>query len=46
MVETAEVEAPVEKQEAAAPVAEEPVTVVDAVAPKRKSNASVPVGGE
>ena len=44
MTETAEaVETPVEKQETAAPAAEEPVAVVDAAAPKRRSNASVPV---
>ena len=43
MTETAEVEAPVEKKETAESYQEEAAPVVDAMAPKRKSNASVPV---
>ncbi len=43
MTETAEVEAPVEKNETAESYQEEAAPVVDAMAPKRKSNASVPV---
>ena len=43
MVENEEIEAPVEKKETAESYQEEAAPVVDAMAPKRKSNASVPV---
>ena len=43
MVENEEIVAPAEKKETAESYQEEATPVVDAMAPKRKSNASVPV---